>query len=108
MTLREREREEAARAARMIAAVQTVARRRSFDPASLNSATQPGWRETVYLAEWWESIARLRATAARFHRGPYGTDPPTPFGTGEKMVVKARVAQTRRILGRLRAARVSD
>ena len=108
MTLREREHKEAARTARMAAATQVVARRRGLDPASLNSATQPGWREALYLSEWWGAVARLKETVGRFHKGPYGTDPPTPFGTGEKMVVKARVGETRRILARLREARVSN
>ena len=113
MTLRERETEEAARAARMATAAQVVARRRGLGTAALNpellySTNPAGWKEALYLGEWWEAVARLRATAHRFHFGPYGTDSPTSFGAGEKIVMHARVAQTRRILARLREARAAQ
>ena len=113
MTLKEREQTAAARAARMTIAISTVAERRSLgsellNPELLYSASPSGWREALFLAEWWESRARLRETALRFHRGPFGTDPPAPFGVGERIVIKGRVAQTRRILTRLRVARASD
>ena len=105
MSLQKREAAEAARATRMTVATQVVAARCSLTPEDLTAA---GWREALYLSEWWEAVARLKETASRFHKGPYGTDPPTPFGTGGKMVVKARVGETRRILARLREARVSN
>ena len=114
MTLREREHKEAARTARMAAATQVVARRRgllgtaALNPELLYSTNPAGWKEALYLGEWWEAVARLRATASRFHRGPYGTDPPKPFGLGERIVMKSRVAQVRRILARLREARAAQ
>ena len=104
MTLQEREREATARAARMTIAVQTVALRRGLDPQTLTKVSPGGWREALYLGEWWESVARLKETASRFHFGPYGTDSPKPFGLGERIVMKDRVSETRRILARLREA----
>jgi len=113
MTLKEREQTAAARAARMTIAISTVAERRGLSTAALNpellySASPKGWHEAFCLANWWESRARLRETALRFHRGPFGTDPPAPFGVGERIVIKGRVAQARRALDRLRVARASD
>jgi len=113
MTLKEREQTAAARAARMTIAISTVAERRGLSTAALNpellySASPSGWHEAFCLANWWESRARLRETALRFHRGPFGTDPPARFGVGESLVMHARVAQTRRILTRLRVARAGE
>lgn len=113
MTLKEREQTAAARAARMTIAISTVAERRGLSTAALNpellySASPKGWHEAFCLANWWESRARLRETALRFHRGPFGTDPPARFGVGESLVMHARVAQTRRILTRLRVARAGE
>jgi len=113
MTLKEREHAAAARAALMTIAISTVAERRSLGSEALNpellySASPKGWHEAFCLANWWESRARLRETALRFHCGPYGTDSPTPLGVGERIVIKGRVAQARRALDRLRVARASD
>ena len=107
MTLKEREQTAAARAARMTIAISTTAERRGLCVDTMISTSPSGWREAFCLANWWESRARLRETALRFHCGPYGTDSPTPLGVGERIVIKGRVAQARRALDRLRVARAS-
>jgi len=78
-----------------------------LNPELLYSASPSGWREALFLAEWWEITGKLRETTRRFHCGPYGTDSPTPLGVGERIVIKGRVAQARRALDRLRVARAS-